>query len=296
MILTPASATLTNKLVVFLPGTGAPPQAYSKLLEAAAAAGHFVIGLSYLSQPTEVEQSNAWCEAAQKPASANGCNQELHERMLFGHTWYHGQSQGLWDVEQDDSVRSLVLGVLRAVEWGASFIDSGSGDVAWDKVIISGHSQGAGHAAYMSYAKDIDMVLFSGPQDCEACATPWLKQMQNSTAHRRVLFHKHEECGPSPIRPKSYCEPDLMLKNLASMGLRSVPVTWNGGLVPDVLEIVISNAKPSCSNDLRRAYHASVAINGCAPLDQNITALWTALFTGLSPKRESVDANSEMIV
>merc|ERR1712194_234622 len=99
---------------------------------------------------------------------------------------------------------------------------------------------------------------------------------------RRALLHVHEECGPNPIGPKSYCEHNLMLKNLVSMGQAEYPVSeWDGSAVPDKLSIVMSTAAPACSNDRNRAYHNSVAQDACAPTQRNIAALWAALFAGL---------------
>ncbi len=41
-----------------------------------------------------------------------------------------------------------------------------NGRPAWDRIIVAGHSQGAGHAAYLGKLFSVDRVLmFSGPQD-----------------------------------------------------------------------------------------------------------------------------------
>ncbi|CAK0823582.1 unnamed protein product [Prorocentrum cordatum] len=270
------------RLVVFLPGTGGAPQMYSKLLEAAASAGNFVIGLSYLWHPIAVSQFNAWCQAAE---SADGCNQDVHHLMLFGNGTtplaFSGQSNMLWDVMPRDAVNELLLGVLFSVTWGNRFVVARTGAVDWSNVIVSGHSQGAGHAAYLSYLTGANAVLFSGPQDCESCAAQWLPFMANSSATWRALFHMHEECGPDPVSPSSYCEPNLLMINLAAMGLNDSSASiWKGGPVPKNLSAVISTIAPKCSEGTPRAFHRSVATDSCAPTEQGIVALWIALFTG----------------
>eukprot|EP00978_Attheya_sp_CCMP212_P001907 scaffold3942_cov32-Attheya_sp.AAC.1 len=70
----------SGSLVLFLPGTGASPSLYSQVLKAASAAGHYVVGLSYLSQVQDVSTTNAWCEGL-KPEP---CTKDLHNRMISG--------------------------------------------------------------------------------------------------------------------------------------------------------------------------------------------------------------------
>jgi hypothetical protein len=54
------------------------------------------------------------------------------------------------------------------------------GKPAWDRIIVGGHSQGSGHAAYIGKMFDVDRVLiFSGPQDYMDDLhkpAPWLGQ------------------------------------------------------------------------------------------------------------------------
>merc|ERR1719291_1571872 len=49
-------------------------------------------------------------------------------------------------------VVSLVVVVVAVVEnkvpWGKRFLND-EGELNWDKIIVSGHSQGASHAAYL---------------------------------------------------------------------------------------------------------------------------------------------------
>ena len=53
--------------------------------------------------------------------------------------------------------------VLGTVSWGQQFLDGTA--VQWaNNVLISGHAQGAGHAAYLSSEAVVPAVLFSGPQ------------------------------------------------------------------------------------------------------------------------------------
>ena len=110
VVLSPTLVTNSTNLVVFLPGTGQSPNSYSRLLRSAQSAGHYVIGLSYLSQPVAVSQNNAWC-TDRMILSAGDCHEELHELMLFGKApkSLQGASKDMWPVTINQSVISLLI-------------------------------------------------------------------------------------------------------------------------------------------------------------------------------------------
>ena len=282
VILSPASISESTRLVVFLSGTGASPRKYKRLLRSAQSAGNFVIGLSYLSQPFPVSQSNTWCVQKSILNSTN-CNKELHEHVLFGDSSLEvkGGSYNVWNVGTEYSVCALLGKVLHTLEWGNKFLKYGNGGeesyiIDWNKIVISGHSQGAGHAAYLSFKKNIPAVLFSGPQDCSSCSQPWLRQMSNQNITRRAMFHVHEECGPEPLDPQSYCEENLMMDNLSIMGMEDPLFYWyNNSSIPQRIQTVISVSPPTCSQG--RKYHNAIALDNCA--SENVEPIWKALFT-----------------
>ena len=284
MILTPPpDSNSSQKLVVFLPGTGASPDKFDKLLKAAQLEGHFVIGLSYLSQPFPVSKNNAWC-TSDRVMNPGDCNAELHELILFGVApqRLQGASKDIWSVRPAYSIISLLKSTLQALGWGKKFLkydhETESDEVDWEKIIISGHSQGAGHAAYLSYKKLVPAVLFSGPQDCGICSREWLQKMSFQNVTRRALFHENEECGPHPLNPKSYCEKDLMLQNLSLMGMKGFAFKWlNNNSIPEKTNTIISTAPSTCSEG--RSYHNSVAQDKCA--SRNIEYVWSIMFSNI---------------
>ena len=284
VILRPSYLPKVIRLVVFLSGTGASPDKYSRLLKSAQFAGNYVIGLPYLSQPFPVSQSNAWCTSS-FISNPSDCNSELHELVLFGNTPpdFEGASQDIWDVDPKYSVVKLLNNTLHNVDWGKLFLkynaETDSHGIDWEKVIISGHSQGAGHAAYLSYKKNIPAVLFSGPQDCVECSQEWLRIMSNQNILRRAMFHMNEECGPNPLDAKSECELNLMLINLGIMGMKSSKFHWNNNSsIPETLETVISMRTPTCEQG--RTYHNSIALDKCA--SENIERIWIVLFSNFA--------------
>merc|ERR1712045_1110815 len=66
----------------------------------------------------------------------------------------------------------------------------------WRKMIVSGHSQGAGHAAYLAMKfKTRGTIMISGPQDeCIGCTSPfWIDEgPYNSLGSYTALAHGNE--------------------------------------------------------------------------------------------------------
>lgn len=299
VLLAPEEPLAAAPLVVFLPGTGGAPSDYGHLLVSAQSAGNFVIGLAHLSQPVPVSGMNLWCDAGVEPYGAEECNRLSHESMLRGLNGStfgsEGGGKGLWDVRPGRSVEALLTGVLQNVVWGSRFLGGvgggREGEVLWPRIIVSGHSQGAGHAAFWSVARPVlGAALVSGPQDTVAAAAPWLQQAApEDGVDRRLLISAHEECGPQPRHPVSHCEADALLRNVARMGLSwdasKSAQQWNGTESGAAVSfgdgkggVVVSFAPPAPTCDSPRVWHCSVALDACAPA--GIEAVWRKLFAG----------------
>ena len=70
-----------------------------------------------------------------------------------------------------DSIQTRLLGLLRYLarqrpdEGWNQFVDADNG-IAWNKISIGGHSQGAGHAAYIGKTRRVFRVgMYSGPSE-----------------------------------------------------------------------------------------------------------------------------------
>ncbi|MGH2643101.1 MAG: glycoside hydrolase family 5 protein, partial [Chitinophagaceae bacterium] len=74
-------------------------------------------------------------------------------------------------------------------KWGNFFVN---GRPRWKDIIVAGHSQGAGHAAYLGKMFDVSRVLiFSGPQDYLEglkIPAPWLSMKSATPADRYYAF------------------------------------------------------------------------------------------------------------
>ena len=293
ILLEPAPSSSTRALVVFLPGTGATPAKYSRLLRAAQTAGNYVIGLTYLSQPVAVSAFNTWCGSDIEPRSEAACNARSHASMVFG---TGDGPAGLWDVPASSSVTKFLKMKLESVDWGHHFLDRG--DLKWERIVVSGHSQGAGHAAYLSSTRPVlGAALLSGPQDTAAGASLWLSRSENAGARRRILISAHEECGPSPIDRVSYCSENRLLRNAARMGIQQRNWrNWTLGMKTASLfeasggGVVVSYAAPTSTCTVSRRYHCTTAFDTCAP--DELDEVWVALFSDW----DSGDSNYLLVV
>lgn len=134
------SAPSRGELMVFFPGSCAPPFYYRWFLREAANGGYHAIGLSHPNCP----EVNSTCNA-QSPIDPD-CQEKMRLERLEG-----VDASPLIDVAPADAIENRLvklLGWLDAQfpgeEWG-QFVDGGS--PRWGKLVVSGHSQGAGHAA-----------------------------------------------------------------------------------------------------------------------------------------------------
>lgn len=289
--------TPSGSLVVFLPGTGGSPSGYTRLQRSASKAGHHVIGLTYQSQPVATQMSNDWCDPHPPGgnSSASDCNIEFHQAMCFGqvtvNATYRGGSNDLWPVKQEHSIEAILTGVLSNLAWGGRYLRRRQ--VRWSKIIVSGHSQGASHAAYLSSARGTRAVLFSGPQDSWDSAKEWTSWSVPAGVVRRSLYHAYEECaeeaggGTWGIKPGSYCPPNTLPRLLERMGFGQIS-EWTGASLPGSLQNVISRVEPAdrCKpyippGTAGRIYHGLTAsdFNGCT--HESTEIIWEALFTGL---------------
>jgi hypothetical protein len=280
----------TPTLVLFLPGTGTAPLQAQTLLEAAARAGHHVLGLSYTALPVAVAQLDIWC--TRPGADSAACNTQLHEAVLFGTTTGEAAG-GLWPVPRRESVASLAAEALRKLGWTQFLVADAvvakgskrrahSEDVAWERVVVSGHSQGASHAAYLSVVRPVRAaVLLSGPQECPACGRDWVGAKRAAHTHthtpvRRATYALREECGDEPYDAHSYCaslHPGLQRRNLQEMGLApGLLGNRSGFIVLDFEPLVLG---PGTG----RSHHGSVALGKQAP--PGVAAMWLSLYSAL---------------
>lgn len=151
--------TKKGLLAVFLPGTGGLPSQFPSFLQRGADRGYHVIGLSYVNT-TSVNET---CNAARANADCAG---SVREEVFSG-----TDSSSLVSVLPADAIENRLLALLKYLEFhrpqdGWAQFRNAQGGVAWDKVSLSGNSQGAGHAGYIGKVRGLYRLgLYAGPSD-----------------------------------------------------------------------------------------------------------------------------------
>ena len=157
-VVTNPSVPPLNKLLVFLPGTGAKPKHYLLFPNLAANLGYHCINLTYPNGYPTVAMlcagnSNADCYA------------NLRQEVCYGTP----VSEDV-DVDSLNSINTRLYNTLSYLaanypsqNWG-QFLSGNTMD--WSKIAISGHSQGGGHALYFAKTQSCErMIMFAGADD-----------------------------------------------------------------------------------------------------------------------------------
>lgn len=151
------SVAARGKLFVFLPATGSTPVHYRAIQRLGAARGYHSIGLNY---PNQVSIASL-CAPSDDP----DCHGKVRQEVVTGE-----DSSPLGSVLPANSIVNRLQKLLTYLDqqspaegWG-QFLDGGA--IVWSKVTVAGHSQGGGHAGWMSKRFAMDRaVYFSSPAD-----------------------------------------------------------------------------------------------------------------------------------
>jgi dienelactone hydrolase len=197
-----------SQLVVFLPGTGASGHGGANLCRCAAAEGFHVVALTYPSAvPLSVyrtsEDPDAFAKARLNIITGRGPYREFR-------------------TTEPNSIENRLTKLIRhlaAVAPGQQWDQyvTAEGVLAWDKVGLTGQSQGAGHAALMATRRKVArVVLFGGPKDHSLRLdkpAAWLAEAKATPLNRFFCFN-HSEDG------KNGCTYAQQLENYRAMELR----------------------------------------------------------------------------
>lgn len=173
----------TGQLMVFFPGTGARPSDYQLFVETAATMGHHSIGLSYYN-PRSVNLQI--CPTDPDP----NCHANVRSEVLFG-----GDTHDAVEISNANSAtgRSLaLLDYLSVAQPNAAWDQFSDGElILWDKLIVAGHSQGGGMAAYIAHREPVARAIMFGWVDLRrGVVAPWLLD-DHATPADQVFFFEH---------------------------------------------------------------------------------------------------------
>mmetsp|Transcript_19029 Transcript_19029/g.39085 ORF Transcript_19029/g.39085 Transcript_19029/m.39085 type:complete len:419 (+) Transcript_19029:81-1337(+) len=277
------------KLMVYLPGTTDWPALSSCLLQSVASVGVPTIGLTYGYLSRGDGFRNTRCGSLGTTELKVECLTEQHNDAIYGGTYgaerdYNGAE--FWKpVDARDSIAGR-LGLLLAKldetnpedGWGAYYkAAKGSYPASlpvpkWSKIAFMGHSQGAGHAAYLAQTKKTaGAVMISGPQDecldCPSGTKFWIDEDFTTSA---VTAFAHGDATETFLEPTLPIMKDNWSR-MASSGTVSFSYPLNvvdtadyGSY--DVCETpIVSSIAPSTMSPCGRKGHCATALDDSAP-------------------------------
>lgn len=218
---------------------------YSLLIERAAAQGYHAIGLAYVN-PLAV---NAVCAGM----GATGCHELVRREIIQGF-----DLSSLVDVDFDSSIFNRLDRLLAHLEsiaagegWDAYRDDAGI--LRWDRVVVSGHSQGAGHAAFIAKLKKVSRaVLFSGTEPA-----PWTSVGTFATPAADIYGFAHLlEPIYTPIQA-----------SWDNIGIPGTPTTVDGALPPFGTSRQLWTSNTDCTGDSQSSgfYHNCHCVDDWMP-------------------------------
>jgi hypothetical protein len=167
LCLDPAART-KNRLLVFLPGTRARTHSYSMLMEEAARSGLHAISLSYMHRfAVNLEV----CPYQDDP----DCHEKIRKEIIYGEDALESLQ-----ISRTNSVLNRLVKLLLYLDeqhpaegWGRFVADDGEPD--WSSIVISGHSQGGGHATMIAKNHRVArLIIFTWVDVSQGRLSPWL--------------------------------------------------------------------------------------------------------------------------
>jgi len=261
-------ANQNGKLLLFIGGTFSSPKNYDYITRHAASLGFAVINVTY---PNDV--LTTLLAGSGDSLAFNKFRQEI----CFG-----TQVSSAVNVDTFNSIYIRTLKLLQFLSqlsshnWGRYLASDSTLD--WSKILVSGHSQGAGHACYLAKKFDVErVVMFSGPNDYSTYfnnSAPWLRETGITPISRHFVFlHLQDEIVPFENQYANIsglgmldAEDTILIDNLDSPFLNS--------------HCLYSNHAPGSSGN----YHNSTVIYTATPLDGSgnpiFVPVWDYMFTG----------------
>jgi hypothetical protein len=151
------SCTPKNKLVFYIVGTYGNPKLNLLFTKMAANYGYHVISIKY--------PNNTSATTACATENDTTCYENFHKEIIFG--------TDLCPSISVDSTNSIYTRSVKLLEYLTTTYPSENwdqfmigNDIDWTKVITAGHSQGAGHSAYLSHIFPVQRgLMFAGPNE-----------------------------------------------------------------------------------------------------------------------------------
>ena len=255
------SGAKVNRLFVHLSGSYGKPVNSLLVLREAATQGLHAIGLAYPNVPTVDSICTDSGDAA--------CHEKVRLEIIDG-----TDRTPLVSIDRGNSIENRLVLALNYLQsrfpadgWG-QYLPNGA--PKWDSVVISGHSQGGGHAAMMARDRLFARVcMFGSPKDYSRffrAPAAWQSAAHVTPVVRYYGFNHAQDSQT------------LTLANWRSLGLSSLgaPVSVDSAAPPYAgSHQLTTNAAPATPGE----YHGSVVVDRHTPLRPDGQALFTPVWT-----------------
>ena len=178
-----------NKLLLFIGGSFSTPENYNIVCDYSATIGLDVISLSY---PNNI------------PAATLGSSSDqfvfdnYRDEICFGNPVSDAVDVNTLNSIQTRAIKLLEYLHLEYPDQNWNQYLTASNTLRWNKIIVSGHSQGSGHACYLGKKNLVDrVVMFSGPNDYSTFyneSANWISEIGDTPLDKQFsLLHTQDQ-------------------------------------------------------------------------------------------------------
>ncbi len=267
-----------GRLVIFFPGSGANPGGYMKIMETWAGAGYHVLGVTLKAEaaglnrncPPAKRTSEPQCFDAFRAESAFGANVALPDGAPGQDSPYLTVNAGKSAVNRTFALLDYAIRTRGGENWAqfrkvpcAKLPSSAFCPPDWNKITITGHSQGGGLALYFAkYFSLAGVGMISAPQDFWVVGdrvepAAWVATGRFATPTDRIigLVHKRE------------AEYDRDVKSWRVLGMKGTLVDASAGSARlATTQTIATDIAPTCKGIA--AFQMSIAAHGATSFDK----------------------------
>ncbi|MBN1575549.1 MAG: hypothetical protein JW913_03300 [Chitinispirillaceae bacterium] len=265
-----------NALFLFLPGTGNSPDAYCGIARLAAINGFHAVNLSY---PNAISV-NFTCT----DENSLTCHQNMRTEIIWG--------TDLSDKIQVDSINCIQSRLVKLLDYCIEYFPHDGWNIyldkkhlpAWSRIIVAGHSQGGGHAAFIGKKRaTAGVVMFSSVDYCSTYdkPAPWLSAKGLTPPSRySAMGHMRDRAFPLSLQLKAWRALNLTVTNpLVNVDTIGYPFKH--------AQALISDARPSRERPSETPFHNAVVVDYDTPKKEDGSLLfedvWRYLLLRLRP-------------
>lgn len=256
-----------HRLFVFLPGTEGTPDLYRLILRSGAKRGFHSIGINY---PND-EAVGVLCASSVDP----NCFWNVRREVITG-----TDSSPLVNVDGPNSIVTRLTEAIANLQqnhpdegWGQYLA---GGAIDWSKVIISGHSQGGGHAGVMTKLYALNRACyFASPADWSLffnAPAAWTSRPDMTATARQFGFTHLLD----PLVP--YSELSLIWQRIGLDVFGAARSADSGVAAVGSVHMLTTNATPSDNGPSASPYHGATVLDNVTPLDAGGEPVFDAIW------------------